>query len=81
MKVNRRPLWVTADQVADLRAALHESQIEFAMRFCRSRYAIIRWEQKGVKFGFESVRYRAWWQACHDARELRKKESGVYEPF
>lgn len=51
---------VTADQVMAVRLALQETQTDFAHRFSRSRYAIIRWETRGVKFSYQSNRWRRW---------------------
>ena len=50
----------TADQVAAVRNGVGETQDEFAMRFSRSRFTIIRWEQRGVVFKYRSCRYESW---------------------
>lgn len=62
-----RPLQITADQVVRVRKALGETQAEFSDRFYRSRYAIIRWEQNGVKFKYKSLRYQIWFFAVGEA--------------
>ena len=59
---------VPADQINAVRKTLHETQIEFAQRFERSRYSIIRWEQDGLKIKHHSERARAWREAVIDAR-------------
>ncbi|MCH8059340.1 MAG: hypothetical protein IIA11_02665 [Proteobacteria bacterium] len=61
---------ITADKIWDVRNALDETQAEFAERFSRSRFTIIRWEQSGVKFGARSTRLRAWDLALVDARNM-----------
>lgn len=63
----RPPLRITADQVVRARKALGETQAEFSDRFYRSRYAIIRWEQNGVKFKYKSIRYQVWRAAFAEA--------------
>lgn len=65
---------ITADQVADIRSLVGETQAEFAERFSRSRFTIIRWEQDGAKFGVRSTRLRAWRQAVVDAQRIQSAE-------
>jgi hypothetical protein len=67
MTRRRGPLHITADQVVGVRKALRETQAEFSDRFYRSRYAIIRWEQNGVKFQYKSIRYQVWRAAAAEA--------------
>ena len=67
MTYRPQALRITADQVAEVRKALDETQDEFAQRFSRSRFAVIRWEAKGVKFKYKSQRYTAWNMAVHQA--------------
>ena len=61
---------LTADQVADVRSALNETQDEFAQRFARSRFAIIRWERNGVKFKYRSRRWHAWTAAIAQVKAI-----------
>ncbi len=65
----RRPLIIPADQVARVRVALGETQLEFSDRFYRSRFSIIRWESQGVKFKYKSIRFQIWRRAVADAIE------------
>ncbi|KKN49724.1 hypothetical protein LCGC14_0639740 [marine sediment metagenome] len=65
LRMSRR---VPADQVNSVRKTLHETQTEFALRFGRSRYSIIRWENDGLKIKDNSDRARAWREALIDAR-------------
>lgn len=67
MTGRRGPLQLTADQVALVRNALGETQIEFADRFYRSRYTVIRWEQDGALFKYKSLRYQIWLYAVGEA--------------
>ena len=61
---------VTADQVIAVRETLQENQDEFAHRFSRSRFAVIRWEREGVKFEYQSVRWHRWQTAVERAIQL-----------
>ncbi len=65
-----KTMLVTANQVTAVRLALPENQTEFAQRFSRSRFAIIRWEQDGVKFKYQSVRWHRWQDAVERAIQL-----------
>ncbi len=67
MTRRRGPLHITAEQVIRVRKTLRETQAEFSDRFYRSRYAIIRWEQNGVKFQYKSIRYQVWRAASFEA--------------
>lgn len=58
---------VTAAQVAMVRKALDEKQTEFACRFSRSSFAIIRWEKSGAVFRYGSRRYEVWHCAINEA--------------
>ena len=67
----------TADQVTAVRQGIGESQPEFALRFSRSRYTIIRWERRGVVFEYQSRRFEVWNGAVCEAIHriiLRSKE-------
>lgn len=67
MTGHRGPLQLSADQVAAVRNALGETQVEFSDRFYRSRYAVMRWEQDGVRFKYKSLRYQIWYFAVGEA--------------
>ena len=67
---------ITAAEIASVRKALGETQAEFALRFSRSRFTVIRWEQNGIKFAANSKRVRAWHDAIMDARKLPKGRDG-----
>lgn len=69
MSYLRQSQRVTADQVADVRNALRETQTDFAARFERSRYAVIRWERSGAKFAAGRQK-KAWRQAFTEARSI-----------
>lgn len=58
---------VTADQVSDVRQAIGENQVDFGMRFGRSRWSIIRWEQNGTRFGYESGPWQMWQNAVNES--------------
>ncbi len=62
-----KPMHITADQVSAVRDGVGETQDEFAKRFSRSRFAIIRWEQRGVVFKYGSRRYDSWHGAITQA--------------
>lgn len=72
MTYRRHTHKVTADTVIDVRKVLNETQDEFARRFSRSRFAIIRWECDGVKFKYKSQRWLAWQAAVGEAFDLTK---------
>jgi len=73
-----KPLQITADQVADVRKAIGETQLEFAWRFARSRFSIIRWEADGVKFKYKSRRWYNWQSAVTEAmRQHKVKTEGA----
>lgn len=76
LRMNRR---ISAERIADIRQVLSETQIEFSARFSRSRFSIIRWEQKGVKFHFKSKRYSAWLDAEREARHIVNTEGTSHE--
>ena len=69
MSYLRQSQRVTADQVGDVRNALRETQTDFAARFDRSRYAVIRWECDGAKFTGAQQK-KAWRQAFTEARSI-----------
>lgn len=78
----RGPRYFRADQVAEVRRALHETQGEFARRFVLSRYAVIRWETTGVKFQYRSQRFEIWHGAVTEAIHqtiLRSEEGTQHE--
>jgi len=58
---------ITADQVADVRAAIGDTQADFAKRFRRSRYSIIRWEQSGTHFSYRTEPWELWQCAVSEA--------------
>lgn len=72
MTYRRTSYRLSAELVADVRNTLNETQDEFARRFSRSRFAIIRWESAGVKFHYRSQRGRAWKIAVGEAFDLIK---------
>jgi DNA-binding XRE family transcriptional regulator len=74
--MNRR---ISAERIADIRQVLSETQTEFAERFSRSRFSIIRWERKGVKFHFKSESYNAWLDAEREARHIINTEGTSHE--
>ena len=57
----------TADQVTAVRQGIGETQPEFATRFSRSRYVIIKWERHGVTFKYQSRRFDVWQCAIGEA--------------
>lgn len=61
---------VTADQVLAVRQALLETQNEFAARFSRTRFAVIRWEAHGIKLKYQSTRWYRWQSAVERAIQL-----------
>jgi len=62
-----KPLKITADQVTEVRDAIGETQIEFAWRFSRSRFTVIRWEASGATFKYRSRRWNDWKSAVTEA--------------
>jgi hypothetical protein len=58
---------INADQVVDVRQAIGENQVDFGMRFGRSRFSIIRWEQNGTKFSYQSGRWLMWQNAVSES--------------
>lgn len=72
MTYRRTSYRLSAELVADVRNTLNETQDEFARRFSRSRFAIIRWESDGVKFKYKSLRWRAWQTAVGEAFDATK---------
>lgn len=63
---------ITADQIAAVRAGIGDTQVDFAKRFRRSRWSVIRWEAKGTHFYYQSVAWAYWHgavsEACHQHR-------------
>lgn len=62
-----KPIKFTADQVSMVRKGIGETQADFAVRFSRSRYSVMRWEEKGVTFKYRSNRFEVWHGAVSEA--------------